>query len=276
MEKKKIWWIVGLLVLFWMSASGQYINNNPNVDGMILLHGLIDVLITCFIMTIVPLCVVLIKKGRLEVSFGKKICMWNSIIIFIISIVLSVIVLDGDGTMGIGGLGALMFYFINEWIFVDENKTTNTSNNKKKNETNKNLLKYIPYVVIIILVLFILLLLVFYKKDTDNDITNNEHYYEQESELKEEFVYVVTNDVSSITITADSSGGVGDVFSTTNSNLKYRIHDNKIGDTFQVYEKYNGDESRYEYNEDWYVIILDNGEKGYIWGGYQGMYVNEN
>ena len=110
----------------------------------------------------------------------------------------------------------------------------------------------------------------------DNSLDNEDEIDEptNENEL-EKCNYKATTYVTKIEINAESSAGVGDVFSTMDSDLKYRIIDNKIGDTFEVTETYSGDESIYECNEKWYEVKLNNGEKGYVWGGYQGMYVRE-
>lgn len=117
MEKKKIWWSIGLLFLLYCSASGNYLNSGDDYlyDNSSWL-ALIDLLICSVALMIVPFIWRLVNKERFDCVKGKKICKWNSIIIFIISIILNV-------TMEIsiiGGLGAVMYYFINKWLFVDE------------------------------------------------------------------------------------------------------------------------------------------------------------
>lgn len=79
-----------------------------------------------------------------------------------------------------------------------------------------------------------------------------------------------------ITISAESSAGVGDIFSKMDSNLEYRIHDNIYGETYISKRKYQGNPTIYECNEIWYEIYLQNGKHGFIWGGRDGMYVKEN
>ena len=59
------------------------------------------------------------------------------------------------------------------------------------------------------------------------------------------------------------------------SNLVYRIHDNKYGETYISKRKYQGDPNIYECDEVWYEIYLQNGKHGFIWAGYNGMYVKE-
>lgn len=60
-------------------------------------------------------------------------CKWNSIILFIVSIILSIILIENnytDSFFGVGGLGALMFYCINKWLFVaDKNEIKETTQN---------------------------------------------------------------------------------------------------------------------------------------------------
>ena len=46
---------------------------------------------------------------------------------FLLSLILSVILFDGNGSIGIGGVGAIMFYYINKWLFVSDE----IFNNKK-------------------------------------------------------------------------------------------------------------------------------------------------
>lgn len=111
-------WVIGLLFLLYCSASGNYLNSGDeylyeNNSWL----ALIDLLICSVALMIVPFIWRLVNKKRFDCVKGKKICKWNSIIAFIISIILNV-------TMEIsiiGGLGAIMYYFINKWLFVDEN-----------------------------------------------------------------------------------------------------------------------------------------------------------
>lgn len=118
MEKKKILGVIGLLFLLYCSASGNYLNSGDeylyeNSSQL----ALIDLLICSVVLMIVPFIWRLVNKKIFDCVKGEKICKWNSIIAFIISIILNI-------TMEIsiiGGLGAVMYYFINKWLFVDEN-----------------------------------------------------------------------------------------------------------------------------------------------------------
>ena len=53
---------------------------------------------------------------KFSANKGKRICKWNSIILFLASIASTLLL--GIGL--IGGLGAIIYYFINKWTFVDE------------------------------------------------------------------------------------------------------------------------------------------------------------
>ena len=59
------------------------------------------------------------------------------------------------------------------------------------------------------------------------------------------------------------------------SNLEYRIHDNNYGDTYVSGRKYQGNQTRYECDEIWYEVYLQNGKHGFVWAGSDGMYAKE-
>lgn len=134
MEKKKIWWTIGLLFLLYCSSSGNYLNSGDQYlyDNSSWL-ALIDLLICSFALMIVPFVWRLINKRRFDAVKGKKICRWNSIILFIISIIMQVAMEISI----IGGLGALMYYFINKWLFVDETQMPETENYEYTENTTK-------------------------------------------------------------------------------------------------------------------------------------------
>ena len=86
---------------------------------------------------------------------------------------------------------------------------------------------------------------------------------------------IVNDGIKKIRITAESSAGVGDIFSKTLSNISYKIYDNQIGDVLTINYKLAGDENIYECNETWYSVSLSDGTEGFVWGGRQAMYVEE-
>lgn len=65
-------------------------------------------------MMVVPLICRMANKDKLPNKRGKRICLWNSVVLFVLSIVLLALV----EISFIGGIGAVVFYFINKWVFV--------------------------------------------------------------------------------------------------------------------------------------------------------------
>ena len=140
MEKKKILWIILLLFFMFLSCAGQYIEIVESYNKSLCL-GARDTIIITGIMIIVPAIYRIKNKSRMDLIKGKKVCKWNSIIIFALSIILSVVLLNGNGFVGIGGVGAFIFYFINKWIFVEE-----------KEEKESKLFKFIIWLFVIIMI----------------------------------------------------------------------------------------------------------------------------
>src|SRR5574344_1456493 len=117
----------GLAFAYYYGSDNSYIKNNAS------LLGLTAVLIISLIMMIVPLFAWLLKDKKLPSERGKKICKWNSIIFFIISILLFI-----TGNYGfVGGIGAVIYYYINKWLFVNEFDYTKINSCKNDYQTNK-------------------------------------------------------------------------------------------------------------------------------------------
>ncbi len=119
----------GLLLILYASACGSYINYG-NTDNIYFL-GLIDVLIISLIMMIAPF--ILKISNKLNSQNCKKICKYNSLIAFIISVLITAIT-DSSNFVGIGGLGALFYYYININMFGNFDVNTNE---KKQQENEK-------------------------------------------------------------------------------------------------------------------------------------------
>lgn len=81
----------------------------------------VQFIITTVIMMIVLFIWRLIKGKPFGAAKGKRICKWNSIIIFLASIASTLLLKVGL----IGGIGAIIYYFINKWTFVDEEDIEN-------------------------------------------------------------------------------------------------------------------------------------------------------
>lgn len=127
--KKRLATAIILMIIVYMSACGNYISAGMT-DDLAYLYGLIDFLIISLIMMSVPLTLKLLNKITIE--NGKKICKWNSIIIFIISVIMMVTIQISF----VGGLGAVAYYFINVNLFVNDK-----NNFKPKNkETSENII----------------------------------------------------------------------------------------------------------------------------------------
>ena len=96
----------------WMSVTGQYLTMSEfNDDAW--LYGTIDIIIISVMMMIIPLIFRLFNKERLDIKKGKSICKWNSIGMFICSSALFAGILGVEKSGGIGGIGALIYYYIN-------------------------------------------------------------------------------------------------------------------------------------------------------------------
>lgn len=122
----------GLLLILYASACGSYINYG-NTDNIYFL-GLIDVLIISLIMMIAPF--ILKISNKLNSQNCKKICKYNSLIAFIISVLITAIT-DSSNFVGIGGLGALFYYYININMFGNFDVNTTEQKQQKKEQYNK-------------------------------------------------------------------------------------------------------------------------------------------
>lgn len=165
------------------------------------------------------------------------------------------------------------------YIFFKHNKKNfkNCMNNCLEKKAIIN--GFIKIFLIISLILIILLVVSIFLKNTNNNQKKQKKEKENDTKLtkqiQEPCSYYPIDGTYKIIISAESSAGVGDVFSKMDSNLEYRIHDNSYGDTYISERKYQGDQTRYECDEVWYEVYLQNGKHGFVWAGYGGMYVTE-
>lgn len=133
MRKKHTWKIVLFFFLIFASSFGQiieelYRNGYDNSGGYALLVALLNTLVVSCIMMAVPFVCKIVNRELLVFKTGKKICLWNSIILFIVSCVLT-----AEFDVGIiGGVGAVLFYFMNIWIFVEPDSSEVKTNNDEK------------------------------------------------------------------------------------------------------------------------------------------------
>ena len=187
MKKKHTGKIIVLLALMFASVFGQYIgellNANMNYNlagGYAFLLSLANLCLITAVMMLVPFITRIINRGKLPYASGKKLCLWNSIILFVVSVLLMAIVDIGF----VGGVGALIYYFINKWIFVcDPNSaeiqtaepipqqkrpvhsepTVNRyiADGKKQPDESKKLTKYRVFIVLSIVVITVCLVIAF-------------------------------------------------------------------------------------------------------------------
>lgn len=123
MKRTHLGKIIGLLALLFASVFGQTIEGliqqgSPYnaAMGYGLLLALANVILVSAIMMAVPFICRLIKKEKLDYKNGKRLCLWNSIILFVLSSISLVITEIGF----IGGIGAIVYYFVNRWVFVKD------------------------------------------------------------------------------------------------------------------------------------------------------------
>ena len=94
--------------------------NSDEISDMVMrqagISALISIGITTAVMMAVPFVCRIVKKQKLDYVDGRSLCKWNSIGLFVLSLTMTF--LKGWGL--VGGLGALIYYFINKWIFVDD------------------------------------------------------------------------------------------------------------------------------------------------------------
>lgn len=255
-----------------------------------------DIVISFFITIIgymiIPVMIKIFSKEPIDKKNSIIISLCNSIFIGLLFYIIKLIIYD-NYTGGISTGPMFLYYFINQWLLKKDfkRKKTNKNTRKKKEEPklnkkisiniNKNKVMYI--LISILLISNLIFLILFLNSNKDNkktvkdeegeNIKLDEDYWDKA--IPEDCVFAITEGVEYIEIKANSSAGVGDIYSKTVAKTKYLIYDNNIGDIIYVNYKLNGDESRYECNEDWYSVTLSDGSEGFVWGGYKGMYVEE-
>ena len=122
----KVFRIAVLIILMYLSLGGQYHENIPNITwDKANEYAFWNIVLVTILMGLVPALWTYINKGKLPKRKGKRICMWNSIVLCLVSAIIDTM----TGFRFIGAIGAWFYYFINKWLFVDE---TNDSEPKEK------------------------------------------------------------------------------------------------------------------------------------------------
>lgn len=242
----------------------------------------ISILITSIIYLLLPTIFFILKKDISKKNRTIICAVYCAIVCLIIQIINYNTIVNYKIKFTTG----LFYYFILTSIISvipieDKNKEKvdglNSENNNLKNVSKHN--TYIKIFSIIALILIILIVGVSSIQDNTNNKKKSEKEKEDDTELtthaQEPCSYYPIDGNYNIIISAESSAGVGDVFSKMDSNLEYRIHDNNYGDKYISGRKYQGDQTRYECDEVWYEVYLQNGKHGFIWAGRDGMYAKE-
>jgi hypothetical protein len=104
-----------LLFILYASQTGSYLNISVPFEEANYL-ALIDIAFISFILMIIPFIARLYNKKPLSYEKGKSLCSLNSILLFIISICMQIVINFGF----VGGIGALMYYYINMSLFCEK------------------------------------------------------------------------------------------------------------------------------------------------------------
>ncbi len=256
-EKRSIITISLLLLLNLISMIGSNANAMVDTDlyDVALPYSLLGFLVLSSVLIFFPLLIGGFIKDR-NLKTIKIICAVNSILAFVASCILMIFEIF---PLAVGGLGAITYYFINKHIlflfYAKEHE-----DNKRRIITG--VIAVVSVVVTVLGIVFSLMLLK--PKDSDFVLT----YEMQQEMISEECNFEKVYNVTYIEIAANSSAGVGDVFTKPVEKDKYKIIDNSIGDIYYVNYKLVADDW-------WYSVTLSNGTEAFIWGGVDGMYVNE-
>lgn len=243
----------------------------------------INILITSIIYLLLPIVFFILKR---EISKKNRIIIC-AIYCAIVCLIIQIIKYNMIVNYKIKFTTGLFYYFILTSIIStiptnDKTKKNRYGHNNKNNNLEKCSTSNICIRIFIIISLIITILLIvvsIFSKNNDNNHKKSKRENKNDTEIttqnQEPCSYYPIEGNYNIIISAESSSGVGDVFSKMDSNLEFRIHDNNYGDTYVSKRKYQGDQTRYECNEVWYEVYLQNGKHGFVWAGYNGMYIRE-
>lgn len=119
--------VVLFFIISFLAIGGTYLNIDP-YDNLIWIKTIIHFMFLIFTMTAIPFCYRKFTKNP-NVKKGKKICAWNCLIILGLYFIIDVIIMGGifDETfqnLGSNSVYALMFWYINRKLFLNDNKAT--------------------------------------------------------------------------------------------------------------------------------------------------------
>ena len=84
-----------------------------------LYYGTLNIVVVSLVMMIVPIGIRLLKGAPLGYSFGRTVSLWNSLIMFIITLALIVLRVISNSFIDITSV--LVFFYINLWIITADN-----------------------------------------------------------------------------------------------------------------------------------------------------------
>lgn len=135
MEQKHLGKIFTFILVMFIIADGGYIEDflrtgmDYNDAGVYaFLYAAAEVAISALVSMIIPLICRLIKGQELSYKRGKRLCLANAIITFLVPALFNFPI--------VGWLGAIFFYFINKWVFVcDKDAADDGEESREESET---------------------------------------------------------------------------------------------------------------------------------------------
>lgn len=298
LKKGSLAMVLICLFLTFANLLHPYIENELTYD-IGFFCGWFEIVFGSLLLMPVPILVGVLKSNLTQ-KLLHRICLLNSIIVFVVALVSIPIV----GQPVLGWITATFYYFINKNIVLL------IRNGIEPSRTNRKKILLSLGIAFTFLILSGVGCYVFtnnYFKDMYGTAGDSEVSQPNEDNLKDEEVEIVhksdvtpaepiiSYDVMDVIVEADSSDGVADVYSIMNTDPKYIIYDTSIGETFEVNYKAIGGVAHvssemvlisdgvygigaYVYGQvqdSWYSVTLPDGTEGYIWGGTDAQYVTE-
>ena len=184
MDKKRVKYSIVFIVLLWLAMIGQLITTTGSTLTA-LLYATLDTVILSIYLIAVPLICRIKNKDLLDYHKGRKICVWNSIIACVISIMLSG-VLDAEGLLGVGWIQALAYYFLNTGLFV-KSEVDDGNGNKKSSQKSTKFLGIMIATFVILIVGFTTVNLISTAKETSAETQNDDGTYNAKHILVETY-----------------------------------------------------------------------------------------
>lgn len=127
MTGKRLYAIFIFAVFMYMSASYELEKLNFLNNKYTFVASLVEIIVITIVMCFIPCVIYLVNKGKIDYKKGNVICVLNSLLLFVIPIIL--------GQALVGGIAAVFYYYINMWLFVKDKN--GLEDNSKKSIVNK-------------------------------------------------------------------------------------------------------------------------------------------